>query len=80
MFFVYIIKSQKNPSKHYVGLTRNLDKRLQAHNAGKSTFSRKYAPWVLECHIVFNDEIKARNFESYLKKGSGHAFLRKHFV
>ncbi|MBP9854849.1 MAG: GIY-YIG nuclease family protein [Candidatus Omnitrophica bacterium] len=80
MFIVYILQSNLYPSKHYVGFTKNLDQRLSAHNAKKSTFSRKYAPWHVKCYLVFNNEYKAREFERYLKKGSGHAFLKKHFI
>ena len=80
MFIVYILTSQQNPTKHYVGFTTDLNKRLQAHNAKKSTFSKKYAPWEIECYIVFKHEDRARDFEKYLKKGSGHAFFRKYLV
>ncbi|MGE0268119.1 MAG: GIY-YIG nuclease family protein [Candidatus Omnitrophota bacterium] len=80
MFTVYIPQSNLNPSKHYVGFTKNLEKRLSAHNARKSTFSRKYAPWHIKCYLVFKDEHPAREFERYLKKGSGHTFLKKYFI
>ena len=80
MYIVYIIKSLKDSSKHYVGFTRDLAKRLNAHNAKKSQFSKKYAPWEVVCHISFKDAVKAREFERYLKKGSGHSFLRRHLI
>jgi len=80
MFIVYIIKSTLNPNKHYAGFTKNLEKRLAAHNAGKSLFSQKYAPWSLECFITFQNEHKAKDFERYLKRGSGYAFFKKHLV
>ena len=77
---VYIIESLKDSSKHYVGFTRDLVKRLKAHNAKKSQFSKKYAPWEVVCRVSFKDEIKARKFERYLKKGSGFAFLKRHLI
>mgnify|MGYP001585940073 CR=1 FL=1 len=80
MFIVYILHSQKDPSKYYVGFTQYLHKRLEAHNSGKTLFSRRYSPWDIECFITFKDESKARKFERYLKKGSGHAFLKKHLT
>ena len=80
MFYVYIIKSLKNPNKSYIGFTKDLKKRLESHNAQKSLFSRKYAPWELESCIEFKSEEKARSFERYLKSGSGHAFFRKHLI
>ncbi len=35
MFFVYVIQSGKNGNL-YKGQTENLEKRLQAHNSGKT--------------------------------------------
>ena len=80
MFIVYILKSLNTPAKHYVGFTTDLPKRLETHNAGKSLFSRRYAPWEIECFITFKNEKKAREFERYFKKGSGYAFFRKHLI
>ena len=77
---VYVLTSQINLSKHYVGFTKDLEKRLAAHNAKKSEFSRKYSPWTLENWTTFTDERKARQYERYLKSGSGHAFFRKHLI
>ncbi len=80
MFIVYVIRSIPCPGKHYVGFTTDLEKRLKAHNAKASMFSKRYAPWELECFIQFREESQAGAFERYLKKGSGHAFLKKHLV
>ncbi|MCA9395415.1 MAG: GIY-YIG nuclease family protein [Candidatus Omnitrophica bacterium] len=80
MFYVYVLHSIKRPTKYYVGFTKDLNKRVAAHNSGKSLFSRRYAPWQIECYIVFRDARKARRFERFLKSGSGHAFFRRHFV
>ena len=78
--YVYLIESKKNPGKHYVGITGDLIKRLQYHNSGKSPYTAKYAPWRIVVSIWFEDEAKARAFERYLKDGSGHTFLKKHFL
>lgn len=29
-------------------------------------------------YVAFSDELKAVNFEKYLKSGSGHAFAKRH--
>ena len=78
--YVYLIESEKNPGKHYAGITSDLKKRLQYHNTGKSPHTAKHAPWRIVVSIWFEDEAKTRAFELYLKAGSGHAFLKKHFV
>jgi putative endonuclease len=37
-------------------------------------------PWRLASYFAFADEIKARNFERYLKSGSGKTFANRHFL
>ena len=80
MHVVYILKSIADPSKHYVGITENLGKRLKAHNAGESVHTNKYKPWKIETYITFSGQQLAINFEKYLKKGSGYAFLKKRLL
>jgi hypothetical protein len=36
-------------------------------------------PWKLECYFAFGCETLARDFEKYLKSGSGRAFAKRHF-
>ena len=80
MHIVYILISLKDPSKYYIGMTRNLKRRLQEHNNSRSGYSKKYAPWKAETHITFTNKLLAEAFERYLKSGSGHAFLKKHLI
>jgi predicted GIY-YIG superfamily endonuclease len=35
-YYVYILRSETDPSRHYVGLTSHLLRRIRAHNAGQS--------------------------------------------
>ena len=79
MHYVYILESVTDPGHFYVGLTANVERRLQNHNAGGSTHTAKYRPWKLSTFIGFSDRAKARRFERYLKSGSGRAFSKKHF-
>ena len=46
MYFVYIMQSVKNKG-FYIGCTPDLKKRIAEHNAGKSYYSKRYAPWEL---------------------------------
>jgi putative endonuclease len=80
MHIVYILKSYKDPSRCYVGITEDLEKRLQEHNAGPSYYSKRYTPWYVETYITFRDQRLAGEFEKYLKKGSGQAFLTKRLL
>ncbi len=80
MYIVYVLKSKTFPSKHYVGITQNLERRLKEHNNDKSIYTRKYTPWRIETYITFSDQGRTIKFEKYLKEGSGHAFLKKRLI
>ena len=80
MHFVYILKSQIDPAKHYVGLTDDIDRRLKEHNQGRSIYTNKYQPWNLVSYVAFSAKDRAEQFEKYLKRGSGHAFLKKYLI
>jgi putative endonuclease len=58
-----------------VGCTSNIDKRLLAHNTGKSQYTSKYKPW----EIIYTEEVenytKARKRERYFKSGAGRKFI-----
>ena len=53
---------------------------MQQLNSGDSPYTKSFAPWTVEVQIGFKDKKVAENFEKYLKKGSGFAFLKKHFL
>ena len=72
MKYVYILQSIFHPNKRYIGITKDLNKRLKNHNAGESPHTSKYKPWKLVVAIKFYDDKKADAFERYLKSGSGH--------
>jgi len=76
---VYLIRSLSQPDQTYVGSTGDLAKRLAAHNAGRSPYTSKFAPWELVVAVQCLDPRKANAFERYLKSGSGRAFAKKHF-
>ena len=77
MYFVYSIQSENNPDKFYVGLTSDVQRRLDEHNAGKSIHTNEFKPWNLVSYTAFLDKSRAESFESYLKTSSGRAFATK---
>ena len=77
MIYVYILRSQEDPERHYVGVTGDLHSRLTKHNAGDISHTSKYAPWMIKTYIAFSDEKQAFAFEKYLKCASGRAFAKK---
>jgi len=81
MHFVYILRSTKALSRIYIGCTTNLERRFSEHNSkeGKG-YTHKYRPWELLCYIAFKERVLAENFEYYLKRGSGFAFMKKRLI
>ena len=77
--FVYLIESIRHPARIYIGVTKDVQERLKEHNSGKSPYTLKHKPWRLVSYTWFRDEGKAREFERYLKSGSGRAFAKRHF-
>ena len=79
MYYVYLIRSTSSPAQTYIGFTEDLKQRFLAHNSGQSKHTSKYLPWSLVHYCAFNTEERARDFERYLKTGSGQAFAKKRF-
>ena len=64
---VYILRSRRDPARHYVGLTSNVAARLQAHNAGESHHTAKHTPWDLLVTLEFAKPETAARFEKCWK-------------
>ena len=77
--YVYILQSDKVPTRHYTGLTDDLTDRLRRHNAGEVPHTAKYSPWTIRVAIAFHDRKRASEFEAYLKSHSGRVFASRHF-
>ena len=75
-YLVYAISSLK-VGRIYVGMSQNVEKRLQEHNLGKVFSTKGYGPWKLiykeKCGI---NRANARKREKYLKSGVGKEFLK----
>ncbi len=79
MYYVYLLRSVKNPAKTYIGYTTRLKQRLDTHNSGGSVHTKTDRPWKLVMYLAFDSEQKALSFEKYIKVGSGNAFAKKRF-
>ena len=77
MNHVYILQSLSRPDQFYTGLCDDVEKRLRAHNEGRSPHTSKYRPWRLFSSHWFDQQDIAAAFERYLKSGSGRAFAKK---
>jgi predicted GIY-YIG superfamily endonuclease len=77
MPYVYMLRSKSDPAQRYIGVTRCLKKRFKDHNAKASVHTAKHGPWELVTYMAFAVERRGREFEHYLKSGSGRAFANK---
>ena len=77
MKYVYILQSEGDAEHFYVGLTDDVEVRLENHNQSRVPHTSKFRPWRLKNMIGFADPDKAVAFERYLKSGSGRAFAKK---
>lgn len=77
--FVYVLRSDRNPRRHYVGLTTDVACRLAWHNAGQNEHTARHRPWHPIVTLEFRSAEAAAEFERYLKSGSGRAFAKRHF-
>jgi len=77
MFYVYRLESKIDPKRNYVGFSSDLKQRLTDHNRGHCDATRPFRPWRIIFYAAFESERQARDFERYLKTGSGKAFGNK---
>jgi len=80
MYVVYVI--QYNLSKDiYIGKTNNLKRRLNEHNRGEQTSTRrKNGEWILVYAEAYRDKRDADNRELKLKQhGSNKRWLKNRF-
>lgn len=57
-----------------------MKKRFKEHNSGKTKFTKGHLPWKLVWYCAFRSRQEAKDFEFYLKSGSGKAFVYKRLV
>ena len=78
-YYTYILLSSKSHI-FYFGSTTNLKNRIDLHNLGQVRSTKPHIPWKIVWYGVFETEKQARDFEIYLKSGSGKAFAYKRLV
>jgi putative endonuclease len=76
MFYVYAISSEVK-NYIYVGLTNDIERRLDEHNLGYNKTTKPYKPFKLILLEKYETRIEARSREKYLKSGIGKEFLKK---
>ena len=77
MFYVYILTNESR-SKHYVGYTADLQRRLREHKAGSSYWSKRLVKPILYYYESYFFEADAKQRERKLKQyGSAYVGLLK---
>ena len=67
-YYVYMLKSNDQKSKTYVGWTNNLKKRLSTHNSGMGAKSTRGKIWHMIYCETFNSKKDAMRREYFLKR------------
>ena len=75
MITVYAIKSLTR-NYIYVGITKDLKRRLDEYNNGENRSTKAYKPFELIFSENFSDRTSAREMEKYLKSGIGKEILK----
>jgi putative endonuclease len=76
MVWVYAISSL-NFNYIYVGMTINVNERIERHNSGREKTTRHYAPYKLIYIEECKNRIEARKREKYWKSGVGKEQLKE---
>ncbi|MBK7629662.1 MAG: GIY-YIG nuclease family protein [Ignavibacteriales bacterium] len=79
MFFVYILKSEKDKT-YYYGSTSNLDDRLKTHNAGKVRYTKGHHPYKLHYFEKFQTRSEAMLREKFFKSIDGYNWLKSNRI
>lgn len=75
MQYVYVLKSRKD-SKHYIGSTVDLNRRVKDHNEGKVPSTCYRRPFDLVHFEKFETEDIAKKREKFFKTGKGYDTLK----
>jgi putative endonuclease len=76
MFQVYALRSEKD-GRIYVGISQDVNKRLNEHNCGRTRSTKGYRPWELFYFQTVETRLIARELEKKWKTGAGKEFLKK---
>lgn len=68
--FLYILRSKEDKG-YYVGITRDLEKRLDYHNKGRVKSTKSRIPFEMIYTETFDGMGEARDREKYLKSYKG---------
>jgi putative endonuclease len=74
MYKVYILYSSIL-DKFYTGQTEDMERRLEEHNRGKTSFSARGMPWTLVYSKECSSRSEAIKLEKFIKKRGAARYL-----
>jgi putative endonuclease len=74
MWYCYILYSQKI-DRYYIGYTDNLEWRLQRHNEGWGTYTKRGIPWEIVYYEKYNSKRDAMKRERQIKNMKSRKFI-----
>ena len=77
MFYVYVLSSQKDRSRLYIGYTADLKKRIIKHNQKENRSTKPYSPWKLIYYEACLNKNDAKRREKYLKTTQGRRLIKR---
>ena len=76
MIIIYVLVSLKDNST-YVGMSKNIDRRLNEDNLGKSRYTKGHIPWKLVYTESHQNQLEARQKEKFFKSTQGKNWLKE---
>ncbi|MCX8057013.1 MAG: GIY-YIG nuclease family protein [Ignavibacteria bacterium] len=76
MHYLYILKS-KITNKYYIGVSENVQRRLEFHNTIEKGFTSRYRPWELVYIQEFKNKSDALKAEKKLKSWKSKVLIEK---
>jgi putative endonuclease len=77
MWIVYIIESEKT-GYFYIGYTRDVNRMVREHNAGKTKMTRDKGPWKVVNIQKFATEQEALAREKQMKAWKAHETVKRY--
>jgi putative endonuclease len=77
MYYTYILESQFEKGRLYVGSTEDLKARLERHNGGFVRSTKPYRPWEVAYYEGHRSKALARQAELVYKTSQGRRQLKK---
>ena len=75
-YYVYVLESI-GFNRKYVGFTRNIERRLNQHNLGRTKSTKPYLPWKILFYEEYSEKEEALIREKFLKTGKGRELIKK---